>query len=151
MPKVANIMHENGKYWVHRITKQEMYGVFKAGITHGTSDSMYPLTDDGLSIAIARCDYLAEQERKIKEAMPKKRPETLIRVTDKKAYRVRPLTIEGKGQFVSIRRMVKKSGSLVFQPVKGQCVTVEADQVSRLIDVLKATLKSMNEPKPKKP
>jgi len=62
--KVADIMHENGNYWVCRDKKQEMYIVFKSGITHSVSDSAYPLTEDGLSIAIARCDYLAKRNSK---------------------------------------------------------------------------------------
>lgn len=57
--KVEDIAHENGTAWVLTDTKRQCYTVFIAGITHSTSDSAYPLTDDGLSIAIARADYLA--------------------------------------------------------------------------------------------
>ena len=54
-------MHENGPYWVARdkAGKMAAYVVYKAGITHSVSDSAYEQTEDGLSIAIARCDYLA--------------------------------------------------------------------------------------------
>ena len=53
----SDIMHEVGDYWVAR--QQGTYVVYKIGVTHSTSDSAYAKTPDGLSIAIARCDYLA--------------------------------------------------------------------------------------------
>ena len=59
MIKEKDIIHENGKYWVLR--KKDAYYVMKIGITHSTSDSSYTPDDDGKSIAIARCDYLAKQ------------------------------------------------------------------------------------------
>lgn len=58
----ADIMHEAGPYWVAR--DKAAYTVFKAGITHSTSDSAYALTPDGLSLAIARCNYLARKGAK---------------------------------------------------------------------------------------
>lgn len=61
----SDIMHENGAYWVGR-TKSG-YVVFRSGVTHSTSDSAYELNADGLSIAIARCDYLARHSVKIQE------------------------------------------------------------------------------------
>lgn len=59
--KAADIMHENGNYWVCRDKRQKMYIVFKTSVTHSVSDSAYPLTEDGLSIAIARCNYMANK------------------------------------------------------------------------------------------
>lgn len=58
-----DIMHETpcGKYWVGRDTRQQAYVVFKVGATHSTSDSGYHMTPDGLSIAIARADYLGKR------------------------------------------------------------------------------------------
>lgn len=53
----ADIMHERGDYWVAR--ERGAYVVYRNGPTHSTSDSAYARTDDGLSIAKARCDYLA--------------------------------------------------------------------------------------------
>lgn len=53
----SDIMHEAGNYWVAR--QKGAYVVYKIGVTHSTSDSAYAKTADGLSIAIARCDYLA--------------------------------------------------------------------------------------------
>lgn len=53
----SDIMHEVGNYWVAR--ERGSYTVYKIGVTHSTSDSAYAKSDDGLSIAIARCNYLA--------------------------------------------------------------------------------------------
>ena len=52
-----DIMHENGSYWVAR--DAQAYTVFKDSV----SDSAYPKNPDGLSIAIARADYLANPAR----------------------------------------------------------------------------------------
>ena len=59
--KLDDIVYESGNAWVYRDKKKSCYVVFKAGITHSTSDSAYPLNDDGLSIAKARTDYLAKR------------------------------------------------------------------------------------------
>jgi hypothetical protein len=56
----SDIMHENGKFFVLRNSNR--YTVFRSGITHAESDSHYAMTQDGLSIAIARCDYKARRE-----------------------------------------------------------------------------------------
>lgn len=53
----ADIMHENGSFWVGR--ERTAYVVYSAGITCSISDSAYERSSDGLSIAIARCDYLS--------------------------------------------------------------------------------------------
>jgi hypothetical protein len=58
--KESNIVHEAGSFWVAR--ERASYTVYKSGITHSVSDSAYSLDDDGLSIAITRCDYLAKRE-----------------------------------------------------------------------------------------
>ena len=55
-----DIKHQNGKCWV--LDEKDSYGVYIDGITHATSDSHYYHTADGLSIAIARCDYLAKRK-----------------------------------------------------------------------------------------
>jgi len=57
MTRESDIMHEAGDYWVCR--EKAAYTVYRNGITHATSDSSYARDPDGLSIAIARCDYLA--------------------------------------------------------------------------------------------
>ena len=60
---VKDIIHENGKYWVARDKRQKLYIVFKITITHSVSDSAYSLDENGLSIAIARCNYLADRNK----------------------------------------------------------------------------------------
>lgn len=57
-----DIMIENGSYWVGRDRQAKQYVVYKVGVTHSVADSAYPLTDDGLSIAVYRCNYLARRE-----------------------------------------------------------------------------------------
>ena len=54
-----SIKHENGPYWVCDTGKA--YAVMRTGITHSTSESAYARDADGLSIAIARCNYLAKR------------------------------------------------------------------------------------------
>ena len=55
----SDIMHEAGAYWVGR--ERSAYVVYCTGVTHSVSDSAYARTEDGLSIAKARCDYLAKR------------------------------------------------------------------------------------------
>lgn len=55
--KERQIVHENGDFWV--LDSGKSYVVMCAGITHSVSDSAYTHNVDGLSIAAARCDYLA--------------------------------------------------------------------------------------------
>jgi hypothetical protein len=60
--KESEIAYENGRAWVCQDKKNDCYTVFIAGVTThiSTSDSSYEMTEDGLSIAKARCDYLAK-------------------------------------------------------------------------------------------
>lgn len=51
------IKHENKDFFVFDTGKT--YSVRKDGAVHATTDSDYSHNADGLSIAIARCDYLA--------------------------------------------------------------------------------------------
>lgn len=60
MIKEKDIMHETADYWV--LSKDKAYHVMMRGVTHSTSESSYAFNPDGLSIAIARCNYL--QKRK---------------------------------------------------------------------------------------
>ena len=53
-----DIVHENPQAWVLRDRKQRRYTVFVKGSVASESDSAYPLTPDGLSIAVARADHL---------------------------------------------------------------------------------------------
>lgn len=60
MTRESDIVYENGPCWVRR--DRSSYTVFKSGgITHSVSDSAYKKNADGLSIAKARCDYLAKR------------------------------------------------------------------------------------------
>jgi len=57
--KIKDIKYENGRFWV--LDTGKAYAVMVNGITHSESDSAYERTDDGLSIAVARCNYLASR------------------------------------------------------------------------------------------
>lgn len=63
--KESDIMHEVGNYWVGRDRAWDSYVVYKVNLTHSVGDSAYPMTPDGLSIAIARATYLHNKESKI--------------------------------------------------------------------------------------
>lgn len=56
--KEQDILHQNGDYWIKET--RSGYAVFKEGTTHSTSIECY----GDLSIAIARCDYLARRNKK---------------------------------------------------------------------------------------
>lgn len=60
--KESDIMHENGAHWVSRERgKNPGYAVNKPhGACACIEESRYALTSDGLSLAVARCDYLAD-------------------------------------------------------------------------------------------
>ena len=53
--KESEILYENGNHWVLKMRMG--YATMRCGITHSTSLCVFPLTDDGLSLAIAYCDY----------------------------------------------------------------------------------------------
>ena len=61
MIKESQIKHENGAYWV--LDTKRAYEVLRAGSTHSVVDSAYARDADGLSIAIARCNYLAQKAK----------------------------------------------------------------------------------------
>ena len=61
--KENDIVHENGDFWVLRDRKHKAYTVYMVGVTHSTADSSYRLDADGLSIAKARTDYLANSRK----------------------------------------------------------------------------------------
>lgn len=60
MIRESQIKHERGSFWV--LDTGDTYTVMRTGVTHSVSDSAYPRTDAGLSIAVSRCDYLAKAE-----------------------------------------------------------------------------------------
>lgn len=55
----SDIIYETPRAWVRK--DRDAYTVFRIGVTHSTSDSAYPKTDDGLSLAKARADYLSRK------------------------------------------------------------------------------------------
>ena len=57
----ADIVHDAGASWVLADKSHQRYTVFRVGVTHSTSDSAYPFTEDGLSLAKARADYIAKR------------------------------------------------------------------------------------------
>jgi len=58
--KESDILHENGRFWVCKI--RGAYHVMRPHQCASITDSAYRLDADGLSIAKARCDYLARRE-----------------------------------------------------------------------------------------
>lgn len=52
----SEIVYEGRFAWVCR--ERDRYTVYRIGATHSVSDSAYPKTDDGLTIALARAKYL---------------------------------------------------------------------------------------------
>lgn len=63
MTRESDIMHEAGAYWVLR--ERRAYTVYRNRDTHAESDSSYERTPDGLSLAIARVDYLARRKARV--------------------------------------------------------------------------------------
>ena len=59
----SDIVAESGHYWVYRDNARKRYTVFVNGSTHSVSDSAYPLDDDGLSLALARMNYLSNKRK----------------------------------------------------------------------------------------
>ena len=57
--KVKDIIHENGRFWV--LKTKDKYTVMVTGLTCSICESAYHLDGDGLTIAIARCNYLAKR------------------------------------------------------------------------------------------
>lgn len=55
----ADIKYEQDNYWI--LDTGTSYAVMLNGVTHSSSDSEYRRDADGLSIAIARCNYLAKR------------------------------------------------------------------------------------------
>jgi hypothetical protein len=79
--KEKDIKHEQGDFWV--LDTGKGYAVMKTGTTHSTSDSEYAHSADGLSIAIARCNYLARR------AMKKMRTEVYRAYSCGECYRMK--------------------------------------------------------------
>jgi hypothetical protein len=56
----SDIKHEAGRFWV--LDHKTGYSVMMAGLTHSTADSTFKRTADGLSLAIARANYLNQRK-----------------------------------------------------------------------------------------
>lgn len=56
--KLTDIVMENDKGVVFTDKKRGVYTVYKKTITNIESDVSFPLTENGLSLAKARCNYL---------------------------------------------------------------------------------------------
>lgn len=57
MLKESNIAYQNGNFWVMQL--KGVFQVMVSGATHAVADSTY----NDLSIAKARCDYLAKYSK----------------------------------------------------------------------------------------
>lgn len=55
------IKYQTGSFWILDDVKNDRYTVFKEGATFSKADSSYPRTEDGLSIAKMRADYLTKR------------------------------------------------------------------------------------------
>lgn len=60
-PREDDIAFETEGFFVAKTKSPRGYTVFVPSGAAATSDSTYPLTEDGLSVAIARCKYLAKR------------------------------------------------------------------------------------------
>lgn len=63
MTTEADIVYQSGDWWVERDKRAGQYVVVTLRGCAGVSDSAYPLTDDGLSLAKARVDYKSGKNR----------------------------------------------------------------------------------------
>ena len=63
--KEKDIKHESGNFWVGKI--DNTFTVFKSGLTHSVSIQSFVQDSDGLSCAIAYCDYLSKRESNLLE------------------------------------------------------------------------------------
>ena len=59
----SDIVYENGDNWVYKA--KDCYHVMKGGFTHSVGDSAFTLSEDGLSIAKARCDYISRRVARV--------------------------------------------------------------------------------------
>ena len=54
-----NIVYETRKSWVYHDKKQQTLTVYRKGVSVSNPDSAYTADIDGLSIALARADWIA--------------------------------------------------------------------------------------------
>ena len=63
--KESDIVHETKDCFV--LKEKDCYTVFVNGVTHSKSDSSYTKDEDGLSLAIIRCKYIANSKTAYKD------------------------------------------------------------------------------------
>jgi hypothetical protein len=65
MTREGDILHQNGGHYVHRDRLSRCITVYRpsASGTHALSDCSFTDDADGLSLAKARCDYLAKRAK----------------------------------------------------------------------------------------
>ncbi len=58
-----DIIHESplGGFWVGRTRRPDSYTVYRIGVCASEPDSSYAFTEGGLSLAVKRCEYLAQR------------------------------------------------------------------------------------------
>lgn len=112
--KESDIKYECGRFWVG--DTRNSYTVYQSGITHSTPDSSYERSEDGLSIAISRCDYLAQRVARKKEiAVLKKPTKTEAQIEAEKKELIFKLE--------EIRRMCNKVPKSVIEGFHGKAVS----------------------------
>lgn len=64
--ELEKIVYTNDLSFVYLDISQKAYVVFRSAIHVAYSDSAYTLSDDGLSLAKARCDYTSNKRLPVK-------------------------------------------------------------------------------------
>jgi hypothetical protein len=57
----ADIIHQAGPFWVGRTRSPPSFTVYQVKATASHPDSSYAPDDDGRSMAVARCNYMARR------------------------------------------------------------------------------------------
>jgi hypothetical protein len=109
----SDIAHEVGKFWVLRDRPQKAYAVCISGITHSVVDSAYELNEDGLSIAIARCNYLANRATTQSKTGGSSVETKLMSEKFTRKQLEDKLNLAGKEATAEIKRLMREGGASV--------------------------------------
>lgn len=66
--KESDLVHENGDFWVCKTQKnwfgspEKTYSIYRNQLTHSVPVASFEQNEDGLSLAIAYCDYRAKRD-----------------------------------------------------------------------------------------
>jgi hypothetical protein len=60
-----DIVHQEGRFWIVRSRAPRAWVVMRDTNTHSVSDSAYSYTNEGLTLAKARCGYLAKHDKRM--------------------------------------------------------------------------------------